>query len=54
MRPWLLASIAGDLADIAATSSSRRGLPQGSAPATAVVAGGSLSLSAALVALNPS
>ncbi len=46
IRPFLLASIAGDLADIGATTLSRSGLPEGSAPATAVVAGGSLLLSA--------
>lgn len=48
VRPWLTASIAGDLADIAATFAGRDGLPGGSAPATAVVAGGSALLSAAV------
>jgi hypothetical protein len=50
VRPWLLASIAGDLSDIAATTAARRGLPSGSAPATAAVAGASAALSAAVVA----
>jgi hypothetical protein len=51
VRPMLAASIAGDLADIAATASSREGLPDGSAKATAAVAGGSLLLTLALAAL---
>lgn len=50
-RPWLLASIAGDLADIGATAISREGLPDGSAAATAAVAGGSALLTAATAAL---
>src|SRR3954451_5686925 len=33
VRPWLAASIAGDLSDIAATAASRGGLPSGAAPA---------------------
>lgn len=45
LRPWLAASIAGDLADIAATTAARRGLPPHSAAATAAVAGGSAVLS---------
>ena len=48
LRPWLAASAAGDLTDIAATTAARSGLPAGSAPATAAVAGGSAALSAAL------
>ena len=51
IRPWLLASLVGDLADIAATTGSRKGLPQGSPAATAAVAGGSAVLSGALAAL---
>jgi hypothetical protein len=51
-RPLLAASIAGDLADIAATTRSRDGLPDRSAAATAVVAGGSALLSAILIALD--
>lgn len=39
VRPLLAASIAGDLADIAATAISREGLPDGSAKATTAVAG---------------
>jgi hypothetical protein len=49
-RPWLAASIAGDLADIASTFTSREGLPDGSAPATAAVAGGSAALTALVAA----
>ena len=51
IRPLLAASIAGDLADIAATTVSREGLPSGSAEATAAVAGGSLLLTLVLAAL---
>jgi hypothetical protein len=51
VRPWLAASIAGDVADTGATFLARDGLPDGSAPATAVVAGGSALLSAAATAL---
>jgi hypothetical protein len=51
VRPMLAASIAGDLADIAATAASHQGLPNGSAKATAAVAGGSLLLTLALAAL---
>jgi hypothetical protein len=50
VRPFLYASIAGDLGDIAATAVARAGLPDGSAPATAAVAGGSAILSAAAAA----
>ncbi|MDO8185377.1 hypothetical protein Q5424_06840 [Conexibacter sp. JD483] len=46
IRPWLAASIAGDLTDVAATAGARSDLPPGSAKATAVVAGGSALLSA--------
>ncbi len=41
VRPWLLASAAGDLTDVAATFVGRRQLPDGSALATLVVAGSS-------------
>lgn len=51
LRPWLAVSILGDLGDIAATSADRAELPDGSAPATAAVAGGSALLSAILVLL---
>jgi hypothetical protein len=52
LRPWLGASIAGDLSDIVATTAARGGLPRGAAPATAAVAGGSAVLSAAVLAAN--
>jgi hypothetical protein len=48
VRPWLAASVAGDLTDIAATAAGRRGLPDGAAPATLAVAGASALLSAAV------
>jgi hypothetical protein len=51
VRSLLGASIAGDLSDIASTAISREGLPDGSATATAVVAGGSALLTAAVAAL---
>lgn len=51
VRPWLLASIAGDCADISATALSSDGLPDGSAAATAAVAGVSALLSGAAAAL---
>jgi hypothetical protein len=50
VRPWLAASIAGDLADIAAAVISSEGLPDGSPAATAAVAGGSAALTAAVAA----
>lgn len=49
VRPWLLASIGGDCADIAATFAARSGLPDGAAVKTLVVAGASAGLSAAVV-----
>jgi hypothetical protein len=54
VRPWLGASVIGDLSDIAATFEARDGLPDGSAAATAIVAGGSAALSAAAAFLYPS
>jgi hypothetical protein len=51
VRPLLAASIAGDLNDIAATTISREGLPDGSAVATAAVAGASALLTAVAAAL---
>jgi hypothetical protein len=51
IRPFLAASIAGDLGDIGATALAREGLPDGSAPATIAVAGGSLLLTALVAAL---
>ena len=50
LRPFLAASIAGDLADILATVAGRRGLPDGAAPATLAVAGGSALLTAGIAA----
>jgi hypothetical protein len=50
VRPWLAASVAGDLADIASAFASRDGLPSGSPAATAAVAGGSAALTAAIAA----
>jgi hypothetical protein len=52
IRPFLAASIAGDMGDIAATAFARDGLPDGSASATAAVAGGSLLLTALVAALH--
>lgn len=50
VRPWLAASVAGDLADVGAALASREGLPDGSPAATAAVAGGSAALTAAVAA----
>ena len=50
LRPWLAASIAGDVADIASTAAARGEVPEGSPAATLAVAGGSALISAALVA----
>jgi hypothetical protein len=50
LAPWLAASIAGDLTDITATFAGREGLPAGAAVKTAVVAGGSAALTAAILA----
>lgn len=52
LRPLLAVSILGDLADISSTALSRDELPEGSAAATALVAGGSLVLTAALALLH--
>jgi hypothetical protein len=51
VRPWLAGSIAGDLSDVAATFASGSGLPGGAPVKTAVVAGGSAALSAAVLVL---
>jgi len=48
VRPWLAASIAGDLSDIASTVLGRDGLPDEAPVATAVVAGASAAISAAV------
>lgn len=50
LRPWLAASIAGDLTDIASTAAVRDEVPDGSPLATLAVAGGSALLSAAVAA----
>jgi hypothetical protein len=50
VRPWLAASIAGDIADVGAAFASRDGLPDGSPAATAAVAGGSAALTVAVAA----
>ena len=52
VRPWLAASVAGDLADIVSTAAGRRGLPDGAAPATLAVAGASALVSVAVGALE--
>ena len=51
VRPFLAASAAGDVADIAATAAGRRGLPDGAVPATLAVAGASAAISVAVGAL---
>ena len=51
VRPWLAASVAGDVSDIVATAAARRGLPDGAAPATLVVAGASALLSGVVAAV---
>ena len=48
LRPWLAASIAGDLTDVIATAAGRRRLPPGSPLATLAVGGGSALVSAVL------
>jgi len=50
VRPYLAASIVGDLADIGAAFASRDGLPDNSPTAAAAVAGGSAALTAAVAA----
>jgi hypothetical protein len=50
LRPWLAVSLAGDLADIAATAADASALPGGALPKTAAVAGGSALLTAAVAA----
>jgi hypothetical protein len=48
VRPWLGASIAGDLTDIVSTAIAAKGVPRGSPQLTAAVAGGAALVSAAL------
>jgi hypothetical protein len=50
-KPFLYASIAGDLSDIAATLAAHRELPHDAPPATALVAGASAALSAVVARL---
>lgn len=51
LRPWLAASVAGDLSDVAATAAARTGLPDGAATATAAIGGGSALLTAVVAAV---
>ena len=51
VRPWLAASIAGDLTDIASTYAAREGVPEESPKLTLAVAGASALVSAALIPL---
>lgn len=53
MTPWLLASAAGDLTDIAATFAGREERPDEAAVATAAVAGGSALVSIVLALNTP-
>jgi hypothetical protein len=50
VRPWLAASIAGDLADVGGAFISRDGLPDASPAATAAVAGASAAITAVVAA----
>jgi hypothetical protein len=49
--PWLVASIGGDLTDVASTVAAGDGLPDGSVRATLATGGGSALLTAAMLAL---
>jgi hypothetical protein len=51
VRPWLVASMAGDLTDVAATAAARADVPDDAPAKTAAVAGGSAVLSGALAAI---
>ena len=51
LKPYLAASLAGDLNDLAVTLVGRAGLPEGSAIKTAAAAGGSAALTAAVLAV---
>jgi len=51
LRPWLAASVVGDLTDLIATAAERRRLPAGSPLATLAVGGGSALISALLAAI---
>jgi hypothetical protein len=50
VRPWLIASIGGDCADIASTFAARDGVPGGAPRKTLAVAGASAALTAAAFA----
>ena len=50
MRPWVAASIGGDVADVGATFAAGSGLPGGAAVKTLAVAGASAAISAAVLA----
>ena len=49
LAPWLAVSIAGDVNDIVATYAGRQGIPDDAPKKTALVAGGSAVLSAAVL-----
>lgn len=49
LRPWLLVSLGGDLADVAATLATSDELPDGAATATLLVGGGSAAVTALLL-----
>ncbi|MDA0182827.1 hypothetical protein OJ997_21120 [Solirubrobacter phytolaccae] len=49
LKPLLAASIAGDVSDVVSTVLGKSGLPDGAAPKTAAVAGGSAVLTALLL-----
>jgi hypothetical protein len=51
VRPWLAASVAGDLADIASTAAAGRALPARAVPKTAAAAGVSAALTAGVAAV---
>ena len=50
VRPWLVASMGGDCADIVSTYAARAAVPDGSPLATLAVAGGSAALTGAVAA----
>ena len=51
LRPWLAASVVGDLTDVIATAAERRRLPAGSPLATLAVGGGSALISVLLAGI---
>jgi hypothetical protein len=53
LRPWLLASLGGDLTDIASTIAQRRQLPAGGLRACLLAGGGSALLTLGLLAADP-